>query len=192
MKKSLGAKTIAFPTPTWVVAAYDKDGRPNVMTAAWGGVCCSKPPCLTVSLQKPRYTFDCIMERGAYTVNVPSEAQVEIADYIGIVSGRDRDKFADCGLTAVKSDLVDAPYVAEFPMVMECRVVETLELGVHTQFVGEIMDVKMDEAALTEDGRPDIERVRPIVFGAGARTYHGIGDYLGPAFSLGKKIKEAL
>ena len=51
MKKSLGASTLAEPTPLWCVGTYDKDGKPNVMAAAWGGICCSKPPCVTVSIR---------------------------------------------------------------------------------------------------------------------------------------------
>lgn len=192
MKKSFGAGTLAFPAPVWLVGAYDKDGKPNVMTIAWGGICCSTPPCMTVSLQRPRYTFDAIMERGGYTINVPSERHVKEADFAGIVSGRDVDKFAATGLTPVRAEFVDAPYVAEFPMVIECKLVKTIELGVHTQFIGEIMDVKVDDDCLGADGKPDMEKVRPIVFGPMARSYHGVGEFLGQAFSIGKELKEGI
>lgn len=192
MKKSFGAGTLAFPTPVWLVGSYDKDGKPNVMTIAWGGICCSTPPCMTVSLQKPRYTFDAIMERGGYTINVPSERHVKEADFAGITSGRNVDKFAATGLTPVKAEFVDAPYVAEFPMIIECKLVKTIELGVHTQFIGEVMDVKVDEACLGADGKPDMALVRPIMFGPLARSYHGVGEFLGQAFSIGKEIKEGI
>lgn len=109
MKKSMGPKTLIFPMPVWVVATYDKDGKPNAMTVAYGGVCCSDPPCVTVSLRKATYSYACIVSRKAYTVNVPSEAHVREADYFGIASGRSEDKVAATGLTPVKSDLVDAP-----------------------------------------------------------------------------------
>ncbi|GKT18736.1 flavin reductase family protein, partial [Aduncisulcus paluster] len=78
------------------------------------------------------------MERGAYTVSIPSVQHAAEADYFGMASGRDKDKFAVSGLTPVRSDVVDAPYVDEFPFIFECKVVETVELGLHTQFVGEI------------------------------------------------------
>jgi flavin reductase (DIM6/NTAB) family NADH-FMN oxidoreductase RutF len=192
MKKSFGAGTLAFPTPVWLIGAYDKDGKPNVMTAAWGGICCSTPPCMTVSLQKPRYTFDAILAHGGYTISVPSERYVKEADFAGIVSGRNVDKFAAMGLTPVAAEFVDAPYVSEFPMVIECKLVKTVELGVHTQFIGEIMDVKVDEACLTADGKADMAKVRPILFGPGARSYHGVGEFLGQAFSIGKELKEGI
>jgi flavin reductase (DIM6/NTAB) family NADH-FMN oxidoreductase RutF len=188
MKKSLGAMALSFITPVWVVGTYDKDEKPNVMTAAWGGICCSKPPCIYVSLRKHRYSYNNIVERKAFTVSVPSEDFAKQADYFGIASGRNTDKFAAAGLTAVKSDLVDAPYVKEFPFVLECNVIHTLEIGVHSQFIGEIMDVKADEAVLGEKGLPDIEKLKPIIYVPEIYTYHGIGKFLGKAFSIGKKI----
>ena len=188
MKKSLGAQTLAYPTPTWVVATYDKDGKPNAMTAAWGGICCSKPPCVAISLRKATYSHGCIVARQAFTVSIPSAAHVKEADYFGIASGRDRDKFAAARLTPVRSELVDAPYVAEFPVVLECRLRHTVEIGLHTQFIGEILDVKIDEAAVGTDGTPDIARVRPMIYDTGKRAYWEVGRFLGQAFSIGKEL----
>ncbi len=192
MKKSFGATTLAFPTPAWLVGSYDKDGKPNIMTIAWGGICCSNPPMITVSLQKPRHTYQAILDRGGYTISVPGESQVAQTDFAGITSGRNVDKFAACGFTPVKSELVDAPYVAECPMVIELKLVKTVELGVHTQFIGEVLDVKVEEGCLDEKGNPDMAKVRPILFGPSARSYHGVGDFLGQAFSIGKTVKETL
>ena len=188
MKKSMGARTLVFPTPVWVVGTYDKEGKPNVMTAAWGGICCSHPPCVAVSLRKVTYTYGNLMKRKAFTVNVPSEARCREVDYIGIVSGKNVDKFAATGLTPVRSELVDAPYVKEFPLVLECKLLRTVEIGLHTQFIGEIIDVKADESVLGKGGLPDIEKVQPIIYAPEVRSYHGIGRNLGSAYSLGKKI----
>ncbi len=188
MKKSFGAKTLIFPTPVWCVGSYDADGKPNVMTIAWGGICCSKPPCVTISLRKATYTFDCIMQRKAYTLSVPSERYAREADYFGMASGRNADKFAATGLTAVRSELVDAPFIQEFPMVLECRLVHTFELGLHTQFVGEILDVKVDEGMLGEKGLPDVRKIAPVVFAPEVGHYFGLGNPLGEAFSIGKAI----
>jgi len=188
MKKSLGAKTLAYPTPVWLVGTYDPEGRPNVMTAAWAGICCSKPPCLAVSLRKATYSYGNIVARQAFTISIPSEAHLKEADYVGIASGRDLDKFARVKFTPVESDLVDAPYVAECPLILECKLIHTLEIGLHTLFVGEIVDVKADEEVLGDRGLPDIEKVKPLVFGPEVRTYHGIGRYLGQAFAVGKDL----
>jgi flavin reductase (DIM6/NTAB) family NADH-FMN oxidoreductase RutF len=188
MKIPLGAKTLVYPTPVLVVGTYDRAGKPNIMTAAWGGICCSKPPCVALSLRKATYTYDCIVNRQAYTISMPSEAHAREADYSGIVSGKNTDKFMATGLTPVRSDLVDAPYVEEFPVVLECRLLHTFEIGLHTQFIGEIIDVKADESVLGDNGMPDILKIKPLVFDPGNTGYYGIGTSIGKAFSIGKTI----
>lgn len=188
MKQSLGPRTIIYPTPALIVGAYDKQGRPCGMTAAWAGICCSSPPCIAVSLRKATYTYGCILEQKAFTVNVPSEKYVREVDYFGIASGRKADKFAVAGLTPVKSDLVDAPYIQEFPFVLECRLLHTIEIGLHTQFIGEILDIKAEEAVLSGSAL-DIEKVRPVLYGPEDGYYFGIGKNLGKAFSIGKELK---
>jgi len=187
MKKSLGAKTLAQPAPAWVIGSYDAQGKPNIMTIAWGGICCSQPPCVTISLRKATYTYECIKERKAYTVNIPSAALVKEVDYVGIVSGRNIDKFAVTKLTPVRSGLVDAPFIKEFPVVIECKVLHILEIGLHTQFIGEIMDIKAEESMLDEPGMLDILKVRPLIFDTGQGAYHGVGERIGKAFSIGKR-----
>ncbi|MGD0954533.1 MAG: flavin reductase family protein [Methanotrichaceae archaeon] len=191
MKKSLGAKTIIYPTPVLVFWTYDKDGKANVMTAAWAGICCSAPPCVGVSLRKATYTYGNIMERKAFTVNVPSVDHAKAADYFGIASGRDVDKLSRAGLTSVKSELVDAPYVKEFPLILECRLLNAVEIGLHTQFIVEIVDVKAEGDVLGDDGLPMIEKVRPIIFAPESWSYHGIGKNLGKAFTIGRGDREA-
>lgn len=187
MKKSLGAGPLAVPAPSWIVSAYDGEGKANGMVAAWGGICCSVPPCMTVSLRKDRHTYQAIINRGAYTISICSEDQAPQMDYFGITSGKKTDKFADLGLTPERGEFVDAPYVAEFPMVIECKLLQTVEVGQHTQLIGEIMDVKVDEDCLDKSGKPAIDKIRPVVFVPGARQYWGIGSLVGKAFSIGRK-----
>jgi flavin reductase (DIM6/NTAB) family NADH-FMN oxidoreductase RutF len=188
MKKSFGARTLVYPTPVFVVGTYDQQGKPNVMTASWGGICCSRPPCVAVSLRPATCTHGNIVARRAFTISIPSEAHVRAADHFGLVSGREEDKFAAAGLTPVRSDLVDAPYVQEFPMVIECRLAHTFELGLHTQFVGEVLDVKVEEAVMAGDGTADITKVRPLVFTPDSQCYYGIGAFVARAFSIGEKL----
>jgi len=188
MKKSFGSKTLIFPAPVWCVGSYDPSGNPNVMTVAWGGICCSKPPCVTISLRKATYTYGNIMKRQAYTLSVPSIEYVREADYFGMASGRNVDKFKKSGLTPVKSERVDAPYIEEFPMNLECKVIHYYEIGLHTHFVGEIVDVKVDDNMLGDDGKPDIDKIRPIVYSPEGQRYHGIGRFIGKAFEIGKTL----
>jgi len=189
MKKSLGAKTIVYPTPVWIVGTYDADDKANGMTAAWAGVCRSDPPCVAVSIRKARHTYAAIVQRKAFTISIPSESYATQADYFGMASGKTADKFAVAGLTAVRSELVDAPYVGEFPLVLECGLLHTFELGVHTQFVGRIEDVKADQEVLDQRGRPDVEKIKPISFAPETSTYHAVGRPLGQAYSIGRELK---
>ena len=191
MKKSLGIGTYALPSPVWVVGTYDATGKPNIMTATWGGICNSRPPSIYVSLRKATYSHGNIMVRRAYTVSIPSEQHIREADWIGITSGREVDKFAEAKLTPIKGSVVDAPYVEEFPVVIECRVKEIVELGLHTQFVGEIMDVKAEAKVLNTKGMIDIEKVKPVIFTAGTGTYHGVGKKLQDAFTI-RELKKKL
>jgi len=189
MKKSLGPQTFVYPHPVLLVGTYDGEGRPNLMTAAWGGICCSAPPCGAVSVRPGRHTHDAVMARKAFTVSIPSVDHVVAADYAGIVSGRDADKFEVAGLTPTRSEVVDAPYLEEAPLVLVCRLLHAFPLGVHVQFVGEIVDCLCEESGLGENGLPDIEKVRPIVYAGGNRAYYAVGERLGAAFSMGKALK---
>ena len=186
MKKSLGPRAIIQPNPVLIVGSYDQKGTANIMAAAWGGICCSKPPCATVSLRKATYSYGCIQHHRAYTINIPSVDFVKEADYAGIYSGRNEDKFKALGLTALKGEFVNAPYVEEFPLVLECEVVEVIELGLHTQFVGEIKDIKADESILAENGLPDITKVSPFIYDSAGKRYYALGKFLGKAYSVGR------
>jgi flavin reductase (DIM6/NTAB) family NADH-FMN oxidoreductase RutF len=189
MKKSFGALTLVYPTPVWVIGTYDKDGKPNAATVAWGGVCSSQPPAVAISLRKSRYTYDNIIKHKAFTINVPSADQMKIADCCGIASGRNADKFIVARITAEKAEKVNAPYIKEFPMVIECKLIGETEIGIHTHFIGEIMDVKVDESVLGADGLPDILKVNPVIYTPENRDYHAVGRYLGKAFAMGKDLQ---
>jgi len=188
VKQSIGAQTILYPTPALLVGTYDAEGRPNAMTAAWGGICCSRPPAVAVALRKATYSYASLMERRAFTISIPSEDLAKEADYMGIASGRNENKFEKTGLTPVKAEHVDAPYIKECPMVLECSVIHTIEIGLHTQFIGEIMDVKVEQAVLHDTGLPDPAKVRPILYAPVFRAYYGLGEFIGKAFSIGKGI----
>ena len=186
MKKSLGATTLLYPTPVLVVGSYDAAGRANVMTAAWGGIACSAPPCVGVSLRAATASHGNISARKAFTISLPSREQATQADYFGMVSGRDGDKLAAAALTPVAAEFVDAPFVAEFPLVLECELVQVHELGLHTQFIGEIKDVKIDEGCLDAQGHIDVGKLDPIALALEAGGYFALGALIGPAFTIGK------
>ena len=191
MKISLPPQSILLPSPVLIIGTYGSDGKPNIMNAAWGGIASSRPPCVSVSLREATLTYHNIKFSGAFTVNIPSEKYLIESDYAGMVSGKDCDKFKDCGLTPVKSELVNAPLVQEFPYSLECKLIKQIELGLHTMFIGEIAGMIADEEILNANKLPDIEKVRPMMYASGNSAYYNVGSKLGDAFSVGEKITKS-
>lgn len=186
---SLGPQAFLSPVPVMFVGTYDAEGRPNIMAASWGGLSSSQPPCLSVSVKRSAWTCRSIQERGAFTVSLPSVAQVAEADFVGLVSGRNEDKFAALGFSPAAGEHVDAPYVAECPAVLELLLRHTLDLGSHMQFVGEIMDVKVRKDCLNADGLPDPASLRSLLYAPLVNEYYGTGDFVARAFAVGKTVR---
>jgi flavin reductase (DIM6/NTAB) family NADH-FMN oxidoreductase RutF len=189
MKRNLPAQPLLLPSPVLIIGSYDADGKPNIMNAAWGGIVCSSPPCISVSLRKATLTYHNILLHEAFTVNIPSDKYYREADYVGMVSGRDCEKFLLAKLTPEKSTLVNAPIVKEFPYALECKLIKHVELGTHTMFIGEIAGMLADNEVLGDNQIPDIQKVQPILWGSfGSMSYYRVGEKLGNAFSVGKML----
>jgi flavin reductase (DIM6/NTAB) family NADH-FMN oxidoreductase RutF len=158
------------------------------MTVAWAGICCSQPPCVYFAVRPACYTHACVTARQAFSVNIPGVEQAAAADYFGCVSGRGVDKIAVAGLTALTGKHVDAPSIVEFPLVLECKVVQALELGTHTMFIGEIIDVSCEEELLGADGKPEASKIQPFIYSTADSCYHAVAGVLGRAYQLGKHL----
>ncbi|PKL92192.1 MAG: flavoredoxin [Candidatus Goldiibacteriota bacterium HGW-Goldbacteria-1] len=191
MKKFLAPQPILLPSPVLIIGTYGENDAPNIMNAAWGGIASSKPPCISISVQPVRLTHENIIRNKCFTINIPSEKFVKQADYAGLVSGREYNKFEEAKLTPEKSALVNAPYIKEFPYCLECKLVNTVNVGSHTMFIGEIVGIVADSNVLGKNSLPDIKKVKPIMFGSfGSRAYYGVGNKIGDAFAVGSKIKK--
>jgi flavin reductase (DIM6/NTAB) family NADH-FMN oxidoreductase RutF len=189
MKKTLGARELAFPAPAFVIGTYDGEGAPNGVTLAWCGIVSSAPAAIGISVRPSRYSYANLMEKRAFTVNFAPEKYMAEMDYFGMASGREVNKFDKTGLTAVRGDCVDAPYILEFPINIECEVTHTLDLGAHTLFVGAVRDVKADEEILDAAGRIDIHAAGILTFDMTSGSYLLPGAPAGRAFSAGAKFK---
>lgn len=187
-KQSLGVKNLIFPEPAMVIGSYDKEGKPNIMTAAWFGVANSKPLKVSVSLRPATYSYHCIMANMAFTVNVPDASLISYVKFAGKYSGKDMNKFDETGLTPIKSEYVNAPYIEEFPIVLECKVTEYHDLGSHRQFIGQVVDVKIDERLLNEDEKVNMDLFNPIIYGQG-EYYSGL-DLIQNINEIVPEIKE--
>ena len=185
MRKNFGAQTILYPMPVFIIATYNEDSTPNAMNAAWGGIHDTNQ--IGICIAPDHKTAKNILKRKCFTVSMADATHVVPCDYVGIVSGNDvPDKLAKTGFTAIKSDFVDAPVIAELPMTLECRLISFDEKTGCT--VGEIVNVSADESILTE-GKIDPAKLRPIIFDPVNHTYLELGDKAGDAFKDGLKLK---
>jgi flavin reductase (DIM6/NTAB) family NADH-FMN oxidoreductase RutF len=170
-----------FPVPVALLSAYEPETRkPNIITLAWVGNVCSEPPCLSVSIRPSRYSHHIVLEKREFCLNIPRADQLEVVDYCGVVSGRDHDKFAETGLTPVRASTVNAPYIAECPVNIECRLIrEPISLGTHDVFIAEIVAVHIEEEYLAANARrPAYERIVPLTYCP--EQYFSLGEKLEP------------
>ena len=178
------------PVPAVLVGCGDrKRWKYNLITVAWCGTVASEPAQLSISVRKERYSFAPIAELGEFTVNLPDVSMVSALDNCGVVSGRDVDKFALHQLTAIPGSKVAAPIVAEAPLSLECRVTNSLDLGSHTMFIGEILSVQVSEELIDRNGKFDVEKARLVAFAHG--HYFELGKCLGGfGFSVRKRSRQ--
>ena len=186
MRKNFGPKTWLYPMPVLIVAAYDENGVPNAMNAAWGGIYDTN--LVMVCLDDGHKTTQNILQSGAFTVNIADAAHVVEADYLGLVSGNTvPDKLARAGLAATESEFVHAPILTDLPMALECKLLKFNEDGI---CIGEIINVSVAEKALSADGGVDVSRLDPITYDSANHHYRRLGDVVGKAFADGKQLKE--
>lgn len=184
MKKDMGLVRAVYPMPVLMVAAYDADEKVNVMNVAWGQICDMDKIILFIGEGKK--TWLNIKESRAFTVALADKDHMVEADYFGVASGNKiSDKFERTGFHAVKSDKVHAPIIEEFPLVMECELLEFLDSEYVSGVVGKIVNVKVEESALDENGRIDPDRMDLIAFDEITGTYHKAGEEIAKAFSIG-------
>ena len=185
MRKDFGKKTWLYPMPVFIVAAYDSEGNPNAMVAAWGGIYSDDQ--IGICLSEGHRTTKEILVTKAFTVSMATASQVVPCDYVGIVSGNKvADKFARAGFHAVKSQHVNAPLIEELPMAVECELVSYDQKS--NFLVGNIINISADETILT-DGKIDITKLQPITYDPVSHNYYTIGTKAGNAFADGKKVK---
>ena len=186
-RTNMGAKLYVTPQPALMIATYDADGTPDVMMAAWGGQYESNQVCFSLG---KHMTTDNLRRNKAFTLSYADARTVVQSDYFGMVSGNDvKDKVAKAGFTVTKSPNVNAPIINEYPLTMECRVVEMRDdPDGGAWVVGEIVNASADSSVLT-DGKIDIKKLNPLVWDGSTFNYFTLGDSVGKAWNSGKEIK---
>jgi flavin reductase (DIM6/NTAB) family NADH-FMN oxidoreductase RutF len=187
MRKNLKLTEGIFPMPVLMVATYNEDGSIDVMNAAWGTM--QERDNVALNLTETHKTVQNIKNRKAFTISIADAAHVVEADYLGIVSGnKEPNKFEKSGLTAVKSELVDAPVINEFPLCLECEFIEYQDSEYGIGVIGKVINVSADESVM-KDGKVDISLVDAIAFDPYTHGYYRVCERVGDAFKDGLKLK---
>ena len=188
MRKQLNITEGIFPVPVLMVATYNEDGSVNVMNAAWGTM--QERNTVALNLTESHKTVKNIMARGAFTVSIADAAHVTEADYFGVVSGnRVADKFAASGLTASKSEIVDAPIINDFPLCLECEFIEYQSNEFGCGVIGKVVRVTADESVMEGD-KLNMSLVNAIAFDPYTHGYYKVTERVGEAFKDGLKLKK--
>lgn len=187
MRKKLNITEGIFPMPVLMVATYNEDGSVNVMNAAWGTMVDRDK--IALNLTETHKTVKNIKERKAFTVSIADAAHVVEADYFGVVSGnKNTDKFKKSGMTATRSDFVDAPVINEFPLCLECEFIEYQGDENGLGVIGKVVNVTADESVMNGD-KVDISLVNAIAFDPYTHGYYKVSERVGEAFKGGLKLK---
>lgn len=175
-----------YPLPAVMVSCASAAGEKNIVTVAWAGTVCTNPPMLSISLRPERHSYGLIRESGEFVVNLVTRRLARACDWCGVRSGRDYDKWAECGLTPASAAKIElAPAIAESPVSIECRVRDVLELGSHHLFLADVAAVQVEESLLDERGRLDLGRAGLVAYSHG--EYLELGRRLG---SFGYSVRK--
>ena len=184
MKKDLGVHPYLFPMPVLMIATYDENEKVDVMNMAWGGICAENM--VALNIDEDHKTMKNIRKRMAFTLSIADVPHLKEADFFGIATGNTmEDKFERSRLTAVKSGRVDAPVVEEFPLTLECKVVEIQNDCGHNRVVGDIVNVLADESVLDAKGKVDPARLNAFIFDQFQNGYYAVGEKVGQAWQSG-------
>ena len=188
MKKDLGVKPYVFPMPVLMIATYGEDGAVDVMNMAWGGVCAENM--VALNIDEDHKTSENIKKRGAFTLSIADVPHLKEADFFGIATGnKTPDKFENSGLTASKSDAVDAPVINEFPLCLECEFIEYQSNRYGCGVIGKVVRVTADESVMEGD-KLNMALVNAIAFDPYTHGYYKVTERVGEAFQDGLKLKK--
>ena len=177
--------TLVAPVPPVMVTCGTME-RPNIITVAWTGNVCSGPARAYISVRPERYSYGLIKESGQFAINLTTAALARAADFCGVRSGRDVDKFAHLGLTPLPAKELSCPILGESPVSLECRVFDVVPLGSHDLFLADVVAVDVDPALLDSAGKLHLEKAGLLAYAHG--DYYALGKQLGKfGWSVRKK-----
>ena len=175
-----------YPVPAVMVSCKRPGEKANIITVAWSGTVCTNPAMVSISIRKERYSYAIIRDTGEFVINLTTKKLVRAADFCGVRSGKDTDKFAGTHLTACKSHTVSCPGIAQSPINIECQVSEMIPLGSHDLFLAKVTAVNVEDTLLDENGTLQLNKSGLVAYSHGG--YFELGRQLGKfGFSVQKK-----
>lgn len=186
-KISWKGSALLAPVPAALVTCGTIE-KPNVLTIGWTGIVCTRPAMTYISVRPERYSHDIIAETGEFAINLTTSSMCRETDYCGVKSGKNTDKFADCGFHLVSAEKISVPIIEECPVALECRVTEKKLLGSHTMFLAEIVGIDVDDKFIDSKGKLNLQQCGLAAYAHG--EYFALGRKLGDfGFSVRKKKK---
>lgn len=177
--------TQIYPLPAVIVTCGDQPENWNMLTISWVGTICSDPAMCYISVRPERASYPLIVKNMEYTINLTTEKMAFATDWVGVRSGKDYDKWRITGLTPLLGEKVASPTIMESPLSIECRVKEIIKLGTHDMFISDVLNVRVDESLLDENGKFNLEKSNLTAYIHG--HYYGIGEVIGKfGFSVKK------
>ncbi len=170
MKKSIGIHERLYPNPVVLVSCSHKQDD-NIITLAWAGTVCSKPPLISISIRPSRHSHKLIKDSGEFVINIPARGQESLCEFCGSHSGRDTDKYKDLSLAKGEPSRVKTPHITQCPVNIECKVTKVIGLGTHDLFIGEVLDVLADARWIYPDGDLDYEKMDTLTYCMGNYFY---------------------
>ncbi len=174
-KRILEPNTTLYPVAVVLVTTGGE--KPNVFTCNRVASCAAEPPRLAISVRPNRYSHSLIRASREFVVNIPSPEQAALADYVGVVTGRDEDKIATAKLKLAPATKIKTPLVADCPVNIECIVEREIELDSHTLFIGLVQAVHADETLLDANGDVNVARAGGIVYACGTVRERPTGKF---------------
>ncbi len=186
-KVSWKGGALLAPVPPVMVSCGSMQ-QPNIITVGWTGITNTIPPKTYISIRPERFSYHLLKETGVFVVNLTTESLVRAADFCGVRSGKDVNKWKETGLTPLAAPETGCPMIAESPLSLECQVTDVIPLGSHEMFLADILSVQVDPHLIDKAGRLCLDRAKLAAYAHG--EYFALGEKLGSfGFSVQKKPK---
>jgi len=178
-KRKMGALQLLNPRPAVLVGTFIDD-KPNFITVSWAGITSASPPTMSIAIRNIRYSLKGILQNKTFSVNIPSTDLVKETEFCGNVSGADYNKVEECGFKIFNGKIKNAPLIAQCPINIECEVLQNINIGDHSLFIGEIVETYISEDCFTNDN-PDINKIDLLCFctlTSKSMGYYKVGEFL--------------